>query len=104
MSAVLYASVIYAVPGLIGWFSPSGELWATKFLLKGRWFPVVYGFVIFVCGLIQFGDSSPVSMGKYLNAVRCLLLIYACNRKMWCRKNVFADSTNGSLREVLLMP
>ena len=73
MAAVLYASFIYSVPEFIGCFSIQGRIWVSDILLKGRWFPIIYGFIIFGCGLIQFGDSSPKSMGTYLNAVRCLL-------------------------------
>ena len=73
MTAVLYASLIYSLPELIGVFSIRGGAWVSNVLMKGRWFPVMYGFIIFGCGLIQFGDSSPKSMGNYLNAVRCLL-------------------------------
>lgn len=76
MTAVLYASLIYSLPDLIGFFSSRAKIWVSGFLMKGRWFPVIYGFIIFGCGLIQFGDSSPKSLGTYLNAVRCLL---------WCQ-------------------
>lgn len=73
MAAVLYASFFYSVPDLIGVFSVRGRVWVADLLMKGRWGVLLYGFVIFGCGLVQFGDSSPKSMGSYLNAVSCLL-------------------------------
>lgn len=71
MAAVLYAGFIYSVPDLIGAFSVRGRVWVADLLMRGGWGVVIYGLIIFGCGLIQFGDSSPKSMGSYLNAVRC---------------------------------
>lgn len=72
MSAVLYASIIYSVPDIIGVFSTQGRIWAGHLLTKGTWFPLVYGVTIFGCGLVQFADSSPKNISNYLNAVRPL--------------------------------
>ena len=70
MAAVLYASCVYSLPELFGWISKPAQIWMTRFLLQGRWFPLLYGLVIFGCGLIQVGDATPKNMSSYLNAVR----------------------------------
>ena len=73
MNAVLYAGLVYSVPDLIGAFSVRGRILVADFLMRNGWGVVIYGAIIFCCGVIQFGDSSPKSMGSYLNAVRYLL-------------------------------
>ena len=70
MAAVLYASFVYSLPDIIGCFSSRAQLWTTRALLKGRWFPVWYGLIVFGCGLVQFGEASPKNISNYLTAVR----------------------------------
>ena len=69
MSALLYASFIYQLPTLVGIFSYRGQQWMHGFLSHGKWYPFVYGLVVFASGAVQFGQSTPGQMSKYLNAV-----------------------------------
>lgn len=69
MSALLYASFIYQLPTLVGIFSYRGQQWMHGFLSHGKWYPFVYGLVVFASGAVQFGQSTPGQMSKYLNAI-----------------------------------
>ena len=69
MQALLFASFIYQLPAVVGMFSYSGQLATTHFITQGKWYPVIYGLVVFLFGMIQIGENTPSQMTKYLNAV-----------------------------------
>lgn len=69
MQALLFASFIYQLPAVVGMFSYSGQLATTHFITQGKWYPVIYGLVVFLFGMIQIGENTPSQMTKYLNAI-----------------------------------
>lgn len=74
MQALLFASFIYQLPMVVGMFSFRGQVATMHFLAQGKWYPVTYGLVVFLFGMIQIGENTPSQMTKYLNAVRT----YSC--------------------------
>jgi len=74
MQALLFASFIYQLPAIVGMFSFRGQVATMHFLAQGKWYPVLYGLVVFVFGMIQIGENTPSQMTKYLNAVS----MYSC--------------------------
>jgi len=74
MQALLFASLMYQLPALVGMFSYQGQLAAMHFITQGKWYPAIYGLVVFLFGMIQIGESTPGQMTKYLNAVS----MYSC--------------------------
>ncbi|DBA87649.1 TPA: hypothetical protein ACH3X1_004659 [Trebouxia sp. C0004] len=69
MQALLFASFIYQLPTLVGMFSLRGQVATMHFFTQGKWYPVIYGVVVFVFGMIQIGENTPSQMTKYLNAI-----------------------------------
>ncbi|KAL0028626.1 hypothetical protein WJX79_006489 [Trebouxia sp. C0005] len=69
MQALLFASFIYQLPMVVGMFSFRGQVATMHFLAQGKWYPVTYGLVVFLFGMIQIGENTPSQMTKYLNAI-----------------------------------
>lgn len=69
MQALLFASLLYQLPEIVGVFSVKGQIWVMNLLTTSKWYPFIYGFVVFLFGLVQLGESTPMQMTKYLNAI-----------------------------------
>ena len=66
MSAVLYASFLYQLPTLVGLvWEKTGQMLARELML-GKFFNLIYGATVFVCGLVQLGQVIFESMARYL--------------------------------------
>lgn len=73
MQALLFASLLYQLPEIVSVFSVRGQIWMSNLLTTSKWYPFIYGVVVFLFGMVQLGESTPMQMTKYLNAVGTLL-------------------------------
>ncbi len=69
MQALLFASLMYQLPAIVGMFSFQGQVATMHFITQGKWYPAIYGLVVFLFGMIQIGENTPSQMTKYLTAV-----------------------------------
>lgn len=71
MQPIIIAGVLFhEMPQIVSMFNASVGNALSGFLRTTRWYPILYGLVVFLASILDMADSTPKQMTEYLNAVR----------------------------------